>query len=168
MRVLGGSACVRHQPSMPADCLSAAKVAIGYRSAISHRRVPLARRQWEARQNLPTATHASGLKDKVSSNFWPRPAGCWQAFRSPCRRGTSHWRYASGTRGWARSRIPALIPGPSPAGRRGADLHAARADDGGWAIAVGMFCSSFDKSDSFHANNILLPSLMGRGAGGEG
>jgi hypothetical protein len=47
-------------------------------------------------------------------------------------------------------------------------LHAARADDCGWAFAFGKFCSSFDKSDSFNFNSILLPSPMGRGAGGEG
>jgi hypothetical protein len=29
--------------------------------------VPLACRQWEARQSLPTATYASRLKDKASS-----------------------------------------------------------------------------------------------------
>jgi hypothetical protein len=41
-----------------------------------------------------------------------------------------------------------------------------RGDDGVGAIPFGKFCSFFDKSDSFY--QILLPSPVGRGAGGEG
>ena len=135
------------------------------------RRVPLACRQWEARQQLRAAPHASGLKDEVSSNFWHTASGCLQALRSPGPHGTSHWRHASGTRlEWQLDSCAGSCPHPRPfsRGEKGADLHAARADDCGWAIAFGKFCSSFDKSDSFNANNILLPSPMGRGAGGEG
>jgi hypothetical protein len=71
--------------------------------------------------------------------------------------------------GWrlARSRVRPH-PRPFSRGEKGAGFRVERADDCGWAIAFDKFCSSFDKSDSFSFNNILLPSPMGRGAGGEG